>query len=461
MNPQQEAAHYRVKELIDQGKQGDATQLLLDLLDEDANLAPALFQLASIMLEESHRGIAYNLMARACKLQPDIPEMWINYARAQTDDPKGWGVSEWCLKKALKIAEKRGKPLPLAYSNLATLSNEQCKWQDGIAYANKAIEIKPDFTNALIAKGFALLGLGRFREAWPYYNLMLGKKRENYAYGDEPEWDGTPGKRVIVSGEQGIGDEIMYASIFPDLIKDSASVVIECMPRLQGLFQRSFPQTKVYGTRWTKDVEWEEDHNPEAHVAMASLPRFYRNADQDFTGAPYLVPEPDMALAARGILDRLSDKPKIGIAWTGGITRTRGYLRTRTLDELTPILNQDATWISLEYNDRSQEIAEYREKTGVEIHVFDWITAKGLDYDLTAALVSQLDLVITVPTTVSQTAGGLGIETWVIVPKHTGWIFARDTYPWASAIVPMRNPPMRQIAEKLEKWLQSRQQAVA
>lgn len=450
--------HLRVKELIDQERQEEALQIVLDLLDEDQEDAGSLFQLSAILLDQGRRGLAYNVLARGCKLAPDVPEMWLNFGRAHPDDPDYWGKSEWCFKKAIKLGEKQGKKMPLAWANLATLSNERCKYEDAIRYADVCLELKPDDRNARIAKSFTHLALGNWSEAWSLYRLLLDiGRREHYGYNDTTEWTGEPGKRVIVSGEQGIGDEIMYASIFPDLIRDCSQVTVECMPRLKNLLQRSFPDVMFTGTRWDKNLEWPADREfPEHHVAMASLPYHYRNRDEDFTGEPYLKPDKDMADAAAGMLGALGHRPKVGIAWTGGLKRTRGHLRTRTLEELTPILRQDCDFISLEYNNRDAEIAEYREKRGIDIHTYHWMTAKGLDYDLTAALVSQLDLVITVPTTVSQMAGALGVECWVLVPKYTGWIFARDVYPWAKSVTPMRNPPIMDVAKRLESWLSTR-----
>jgi len=451
------AENLKIKELIEKKDFAEALHIAMDLLDVDANDVGTIFQVGTIMLEDGRHGLAYNILARACKLGADIPEVWVNFGRAHPDTPEGWPKSMWCFRKAIKLAAKRGKELPNAWANMALLSYISGDYDKALEYADKAISLEPKNKSALVSRGFTYLCQGRFREAWPLYRIMLETgKREHYVYGDEPEWDGTPGKRVVVSGEQGIGDELMYASCFPDLIRDSAEVVIDCMPRLMGLFKRSFPEATVYGTRWDKEVVWERDHNPEAHVAMATLPRFYRNHDDDFPGTPYLKPHPEMALSFKRLLDSLGPKPKVGIAWTGGIDQTRGYLRTRTLDELTPILRQDVTWVSLEYHDREQEIAEYREKRNIEIHTFPWITAKGLDYDLTAALVANLDLVITVPTTVSQMAGALGVDCWVIAPKHTGWIFARDVYPWAHSTIPLKNPSMKEMEEKLIGWLKER-----
>lgn len=454
--------HQRIIELQQQGELEGATKVCLDMLNADRDDAAALFQLARIMLDQNNHGIAYHLLARGCKMVPDVPEMWLQYSRAHPDKPDWWGRAEWCLRKAIKLSDKAGKKMPQAWANLGMLRYIQGQYEEAQTFVDVALTINPEHSGARITQGFIHLARGEWDKAWTHYDLMLKThKRESWSYGDEPEWDGMPGKRVIVSGEQGIGDEIMYASIFDELIRDCSEVVIECMPRLKGLFERSFPGATVYGTRWDKHVTWSRDHRPEAHVAMASLPKFYRHKDGDFHGRPYLQADPDMRSAFKGMLSGLSRKPKVGIAWTGGTDHTRAHLRTRTLEELTPLLRQDVTWVSLEYRDRTEEIAEYRAKRGIDIHVFDWITRKGLDYDMTAALVAELDLVITVPSSVSQTAGSLGVEAWVLIPKYSSWIWARPVFPWADSVSQCRNPPIKEFAERLSQWIGERSRKAA
>lgn len=453
---EKEATQERIVDLLKQKKHEEVVTLCLRMLNEDPSEPTALFQLAKVMIDQGNKGLAYNLMARATKLRPDIPENWVQFAQCHPEDADNWKKAEWCFKKGLKIAEQAGKKMPMAMSCLGTLAYLQGKYDEAIKWLDQCLEIQPDSNHAASTMAFTYLALCKWDDAWNYYDTMLKTGgREHYGYGDEPDWDGTPGKRLIISGEQGIGDELMYASCFNEVIEDNEHVVIECMPRLEKLFKRSFPKAAaVYGSRWEKSVVWEQDHKPDAHLPMASLPRFYRTRDEHFHGKPYLVPDPDMVDAVQGIFSKMGRRPKVGIAWTGGTLKTRGHLRERTLDELLPILRVPGIdWISLEYYDKSEELATFHGKRGIPIHVFNWLTARGLDYDLTAALISQLDLVISVPTTTVQAAGGLGVPCWVIVPRYTGWMFAQNKYPWAASVIPYRNPPMREIEEKLRGWV--------
>lgn len=452
---ERDAKHEQCVEYIKSKNYEKALGIALKLLDSDPEDAAALFQTAKCMLDQDRSGIAHNLMARAVKLRPDIPEMWLQYGQTHGENPEQWKKAEWCFNKAIQIADKVGKDMSMAKSCIGTINYLRGNYDKAIEQLTPIVETNPSAMQASSILAFCHLAKQNWEEGWKYYaSLADTNRRETYAYGDEPEWDGTPGKRLIISGEQGIGDEIMYASIFNEVLEDSPYVVIECMPRLESLFKRSFPAAKaVYGTRWDSHVVWEENHAPDAHVAMATLPKFYRTKDEDFNGKPYLIPDPDIVDAVRGIFDKLGPNPKVGIAWTGGCDRTRGHLRTRTLEELTPMLRVPGIdWISLEYYRRDEEIAQFYADRKIPIHTYHWLTERGLDYDLTAGLISQLDLVISVPTTGVQAAGGLGVETWCIVPKYTGWMFAQDTYPWADSVTPYHQLPFKALEERLQEW---------
>src|SRR5690606_3945194 len=110
------------------------------------------------------------------------------------------------------------------------------------------------------------------------------RDRRERVYGEEERWDGSKGKVVVAYGEQGIGDEISFASCIPDFVRDCKEAVIECDSRLEGLFKRSFPEAHVYGTRFREIIDWADKHKVEGRVSFATLPKFYRNRTEHFPG---------------------------------------------------------------------------------------------------------------------------------------------------------------------------------
>lgn len=435
------------------GKQfAKALEILMEVLDDDPDNPGALFLFGSICIEQDKRGLAYNTYRRVASLVPDEPAAWVNFGRCQADDREGWEASLDCFKRALAINPK----MHAALSNIATIYIQSCLPEEAQKWAEKCIEVKPDWDPGISALAFSQLMQGNWEEGWKNYEAMLGTShRQDVEYGDIPLWDGTKGKTVIVYGEQGIGDEILFSSTLEDMAKD-CTVVYDTMPRLQSLLQRSLPNVHVLGNRWENEIVMPKDVIPEARIPLAGVPVHYRKRREDFKGDPYLKACPEMRKAIRGLLD--SDKPKIGIAWTGGTKRTRNQFRTFDLDSMVSVLrNKDVTFISLQYSDPTEEIENLQEKRGIKVHHFPWIT-EIKDYDLTAALVSELDLVISVPTSVTQLAGGLGVETWVTVPEITGWLFYREDYPWANSLKLYHDWTYKQIANDLEEWYANRTQ---
>jgi hypothetical protein len=306
-----------------------------------------------------------------------------------------------------------------------------------IEYANRALAEDPDAVQSRTNRGMAYLSLKRWKEGWRDYNANIGleKNRKEIVYGDEKRWDGTKGLDVVCYAEQGIGDEIAFGSCLPDLIKDCKSVTLECDGRLEKLFRRSFPGIEVHGTRYKKVApEWRAKRKFDARIAIGKLPELYRQKDEDFPDGRYLVPDPQKVLQWRTLLDSLGDKPKIGLAWQGGLPHTGRARRSVALDTFAPLFKYDATWVSLQYME-SPEIAAAEDKYGITIHEWDWGT-RVFDYDQTAALVSQLDLVISVTTAVVDLSGAMGVECWCLVPSCSIWkhLDSGSWYPWSKSV---------------------------
>ena len=447
---------YRAKQAYQEGRYQDALELVNPILDQNPDDAQALFVMGAIFIHTQKRGLAHNLMARCLKFAPDQPEAWINYGRTLNDDVEGWAETEFCMQKALSI-----KPdSRAAFENLAALELQRCNPRKGLHYCEKALELDSTSAVATSTRGFCHLMLGNWEEGWKDYHTMLGhRSRPVVEYGDLPEWDGSPGKTVIISGEQGIGDELLYAEMLDDVARDCKAVVYDGMERLKPLLQRGRPQNVyVAGQRWADELELPVNITPDARITQAGVGMYYRRSDDDFSGVPYIRADGNIRTSMRAMLDSYGPAPKIGIAWTGGTVHSRQHFRQSTLEALTPILRTPGVdWISLQYKDASAEIAEYKERRNINIHHFPWVT-EAKDYELTAGLVSELDLVIAVPTSVTQLAGGLGVPCWVMVPNITGWLFGRDDakFVWANSVKILRDRPHKEVAEELMGWLHGR-----
>src|SRR5678815_2207030 len=152
--------------------------------------------------------------------------------------------------------------------------------------------------------------------------------------------------------------------------------------------------------------------------SIGTLAYHRRQHTQDFPGIPYLKADPERRIQWRALLDSLPGK-KVGLAWVGG---SRGTFRTRrslSLEALLPILKVDGvSWVSLQYMDPTEEIAEMEAAHGIKIHHWPR-AAESQDYDDQAALVAELDLVITVCTAVVHLSGSLGKECWVLAVSYT------------------------------------------
>ncbi len=402
-------------------------------MDTDFEDGEALFHLGVCLLHADSFGLAANVLKRAAELMPNNAAAFHNigtcYHRKQRDDE-----ADVYFRKAVKVK-------PTFYPAHEGLSMTALHRGDAAAcihYANLAIAENPDAIDGRVNRGMAYLSQKRWIEGWRDFDANLGdsKDRKEQKYGDEPRWDGTKGLDIVVYGEQGIGDEISFASCLPDLMRDSKSVTIECGHRLARLFRRSFPQATVHGTIYKPEPKWKETAKFDARVAIGALPRFYRTKDTDFHGKPYLMPNPQMAIAWRALLASLGDKPKIGIAWTGGIAKTGQKRRSVTLDTFGPLFKSfDANWISLQYKDEEEGVAEAEERYGIKIHDFEWGT-RHKDYDQTVALVSELDVIISVTTAVVDVAGSIGKECWCLVPKIPLWRHLNEGnwFPWAASV---------------------------
>lgn len=394
--------------------------------------------------------VAYHFFRQATEQSPKDATAWLNFGRVAEDI---WRTSEAerAYQKALKFST-REETTRCTYGNLAALYIDNAKYEEAQEWCEKALARWPDDQGARSNLGFAQLALGDWKNGWRNYRACLGTPaRTRIDYG-RPEWDGTPGQTVVLYGEQGIGDEISFASMVPDAIKASKHIILDCDVRLANLFARSFPQASVYGTRKVKPAtekveKWlPSDREFDASLAIGQIGEYFRTAPSQCPGEPYLVPDPERVLMWKALW-KTKGKPVIGIAWQGGIPKTGARFRRWTLEDLLPVFRSiDAHWVVLEYKPAGLEVEMFKAAhPEVDIREYPHATLTK-DYDDTAALVASLDLVFCMQTAVAHLGGALGVPTWVCVPPISQWRYSNhaDSIPWYRSL--------RVIRQEGERW---------
>jgi tetratricopeptide (TPR) repeat protein len=306
--------------------------------------------------------------------------------------------------------------------------------EDALAAYEAARALDPQHVGARFHRATALLTLGRLAEGWPDYELrLLSEDRPRRAF-PFPQWKGEAlaGKTILVYGEQGIGDEILFASYFPELLAASKHCVIDCSPQLAAIFRRSFPAATVHGGRQDGPIDWALPLDVAFQTPTGSLPLHLRGTA---TASPpqqgYLRADPAGVGRWRERLRALGPGRTIGISWRGGTPRTRTERRSIGLAELSPLLREPGLkFVSLQYGaEAAAEVARFASETGLRLtHWQDAID----DYDETAALATALDGVVSVCTAIVHLAGALGRPVWVATPRVPEWRYGAsgDRMPW-------------------------------
>ena len=299
----------------------------------------------------------------------------------------------------------------------------------------RALEADTEHAEANREFGMMRLALGDFSaENWRRFSYR--RKCQGFPHGalapDISSWQGEPlaGKSVLVYGEQGLGDEILFASCYRDLVNVADRCIFVCDPRLVPLLSRSFGDATVVGF---EDATQALRANCDHLVRAGDLPMMFRTSPGTFGRGPYLQASLEKRAIWKRRLSALGPGLKIGLSWRGGTERTGTRHRSVALPDLRPLLDvPNVHYVNLQYAESSSERRMCAESLHRELHHWDEAID---DYDETAALVSELDLTITVTTSVAHLAGALGQPTWIMANAAPRWCYLATgrTTPWYPA----------------------------
>ena len=395
---------------------------------------------------------AERLMSRACRLIPDHPEMW---ARAA-----GLALQRGDLHLAKRRAARAfalAPALPAAANVWGTGLLRQQQRAAAVVWFRRALLAASDFAEARLNLALCDLEAGRLILGWRNYDARFASR--GYVEGEfgAPRWRGESltGKRLLIWREQGVGDEILFSSCLNDVVNAGAEVVVSCDRRLVSLFSRSFPAVGFVpdGQKVAQRFDY--------HAPMGSLPGFARRALTDFAvarAAAWLRPDQAAAAGWRRRLRALPPGLRIGLAWKSGLVASDRLAAYTSLADWLPLFNKKGvTVINLQYGRCEEEISNVEKQYGVKLWRWPDLDLKD-DFEQTAALVSELDLVICPATAVGELAGALGVCVWRLGGRD--WTFlGASVRPWFNAqrpIFPIIGAPYstmpKAIAQELERF---------
>jgi len=417
-----------------QGNLTEAEAILRQAIEVDPGHLPSTLELATLLEKQNRIDEALEFAERALTLAPDATEALNS------------------LRHMLFLKERYDEALPLAERVVAKTPDSafmtrldlgNCylylgRFEEAAAMFDHVLRYEPKNFAARWNRAHYLLASERFPEGWVDYRYRFHSHGVAMRSLPFPEWRNEPleGKTLLVFCEQGLGDEIMFASCFPEVIARARHCVIECDARLEALFRRSFPKATIVVATRDHDPHWLRDlGSVDYQIPAGTLPSLMRNAWSDFPKHDgYLVADPEKVARWRARLDALGPGLKVGISWRGGTRLTRSTARSIPAHLWQPILaTQGCRFVSLQYGKVAEELAAFRDETGTEI--VHWQDAVD-DYDETAALVCALDKVVSVCTSLIHLNGALGEPVWVMVPAVPEWRYLRkgESLPWYPSV---------------------------
>jgi Tfp pilus assembly protein PilF len=308
------------------------------------------------------------------------------------------------------------------------------RYQEAIAAFTRAIEIDPGYADARFHRALSLLVVGDFATGWDEYEWRwaVGDTKAVRPNFPIPDWNGEPlaGKGIYLYVEQGFGDAIMFARYAPLVAARGATVLFCVRPPLKPLLA-GLPGV-IVGVPG--------DQGPRCHYMcpLLSLPRIFKTRLETIPAdVPYIRPLPERAEKWNA---RIPDdgKLKVGLVWAGGRDYKADHVRTIGSNSFAPLLdNAGVRYFSLHTELRDEDAARMAARPDI-VH----FGSELADFADTAAVISRLDLVISVDTAVAHLAGAMGKPVWLLLPftPDWRWLLGRDDSPWYPTARLFRQP---------------------
>ncbi len=390
----------------------------------------------------------------------------------------GVDAADIFFEEALKLDPNDFKTL----SNFGQSKVMQLKFDEALALDLRSIAANPSSPEPRVGASVLQFMKGELAEAYTNYDFRfdMGRKvsqTQHYTHG-LPIWQGDDltGKTILIAAEQGIGDEVMFASFLHFIAEKAAKIVIGCDPRLVTIFQRAYPDAIVdghddrirdgYRYRIFPAIEKqmaEGSLKVDCYLPCASTPKYFCKTGQDIITpkAATFTSAPKLSSAMKERLNAISDKPKIGLAWRSGLmdpNRRYLYNSFESMDAIWALAPQ-VDFINLQYGDCREEIADLKETKGIDLHQIDGIDLRQ-DIEGNLAIMQNCDMVISSCSAPGMFAAVSGCPTIFMSWGMPWWTFGHNgKIPWAmqaEAVLADYNTPWNEAS--LEAATMTKQQ---
>ena len=292
---------------------------------------------------------------------------------------------------------------------------------------NHAIQLDPEYVYAYWNKALCMLHLGDFGSGWPLYEWRW--KRDKSISGEpiitsKPMWSGESDKTIFLWSEQGIGDEIMFASLLPELQQTSTHVILNCDKRLIPLFKRSF----MGNISFCDDKDTVDENSYDFHIPIGSLPLILRPTLSSFKegSKAYLKCQQSKADELKLALLEKQKEILVGISWLSKSKIPGAIQRNVELAEIAQHLNKpNIKLVNLQYGDVSGEIKNLKDNQNIDVIQIEEIDNKN-DIDGLAALIMACDHIVTIDNATAHLASALGAKTKLLLPINHDWRWGQE-----------------------------------
>jgi len=426
-----------------------------------APTAPILWKLSGdLHVKLGQRAAAIPFYERAAALDPADMETAANLGAVLRDSGRPFDAMSW-----LNRAITHDPPTPLALCNAALAFMDVGEVSLGLTCAEEALKLSPDYESAQWARAFALFLLGRWPEAWTAHEQRTDQLRRSGGLREIPgeRWDGSPlnGRTLLITVEQGQGDQLQFVRFLPRIEKGGGRVVLETYVSLVPLMEGVSGADAVI-PRGAAFPDYD------VHLPIMSLPYALGiGAALDGERCPYLHAPGPCPMPLRVALDahrvRHGTAPRVGVVWAGASGHANDHNRSAPYGLAAYLFARPGIgWVSLQKGASEAALATLDPTLRAEMLEIGPLVD---DFGQTAHALADLDAVITVDTSVAHLAGAMGIPTWLMVPFAPDWRWgtSADRTPWYPSMRLVRQPAVgawapvaERLTAELADWVTAR-----